>query len=295
MFTALAIALLLQPAPELDSMEIRTLRVSIIDESGRPARGVSTHDLVVLENSVAREVVRITPDARKLNVAIIVDSSAAMATDYRLHVLDPLIAFLRGLPAQARFALWTTGERPTKILDFAEDVGLALSALRRVIPMGGSTLYDAIDEALADLVEREGERLALVAVSATGVEFSSRDEPRALRNAELRGDVMLYSVLAHGPSSLPTSVSLEARPETFERLPRHGYVLDALSRESGGLFEEILTFMGVEQALARIAADLAGSYVLSYRVPPGDAPITTTVEVARPALRVRVHDRPRRR
>jgi VWFA-related protein len=295
MIAEIAIAFLLQQTPSPETMETRTLHVSIVDEAGRPAHGVFPEDLVVIEDGVAREVVRVSPDPRRLTVAIVIDSSAAMAADYRLLVFNPLVDFLRALPEHARYALWTTGDRPTKILDFADDLGLALSALKRVMPSGGSTLFDAIDEALDDLVEREGERSALVVVSATGVEFSSRDEPRALGNAERSGDVMIFSVLAHSSSTPPSSSALEATPETFESLPRHGYVLDALARESGGRFEDILTFMGVDRVLSRIAADLAGSFIVIYRVPPGDAPLSTSVEVARPSLRVRIHDRRRRR
>ncbi|MBN2369848.1 MAG: hypothetical protein JXO72_05125 [Vicinamibacteria bacterium] len=294
MLAEIAIAFLLQPTPTPDSMETRTLHVSIIDEDGRTARGVLPEDLVVIEDGVAREVVRVSPDMRKLKAALVIDSSAAMSADYRLHVFDPLVGFLRRLPDNARFTIWTTGDRPTMILDDADDVGLALSALKRVMPSGGSALYDAVDEALDNLVEREGRRLALIVVSATGAELSSRDEPRARWNAERRGDVMIFSVLAHGSGVLPTSAAIGATPDTFERPPRHGFVLDALARESGGLFEEILTFMGVDRSLSRIAADLAGAHVLSYRAPPGDAPRETTVEAARPSLRVRVHDRRRR-
>ena len=72
-----------------------------------------------------------------------------MATLYRLNVLDAVIEFLQRLPPGTKFAVWTTGDRPTKLVDYGDDAAVAERSLRRVIPAGGNTLLDTLVEARA--------------------------------------------------------------------------------------------------------------------------------------------------
>jgi hypothetical protein len=188
MMTTLALVLLLQGAPPAGApAEARTLNVSVTDDKGAPVTGLRAEEVVVLENGVAREVSKLEPETRPLLAAVIVDSSEPVGTLYRLNVVDAVVRFLARLPEGSRYALWTTGDRPTKVVDFTDDRVRAGAALKRAFPRGGNTLLDAIVEASEDLKQREGQRTAVVVVSGNGLGFSNYDRlqvvERALKNA----------------------------------------------------------------------------------------------------------------
>jgi hypothetical protein len=110
-------ALLLQASTPL---EMRTVTLVATDGKGAPVRGLTAADAVVLENGVAREVVELALDDRPLTLAILVDNSEPMATPFRLVVANAVAQFLSRLPEGARFAVWTTGDRPTKVADWQQ-------------------------------------------------------------------------------------------------------------------------------------------------------------------------------
>src|SRR5258708_11951376 len=114
-----------------EQAQVRSLLVTITDEKGRPAEGLAPEEVVVLENGLARDVVGILPDRRPLTVAVLLDTSANMNSDLRMQVLEPLRAFLIGLPAGSKYALLTTGDRPMKLVDYTSDPGEACQALKR--------------------------------------------------------------------------------------------------------------------------------------------------------------------
>jgi hypothetical protein len=134
--TAVALSLLqvgVTPPPE-----VRTVVVSMTDASGAPVEDVRLEEVALLENGVARQLTRVEPDSRPLTLAMIVDSSEPIATSFRLHLVDAVLRFLSRLPAGSEYAVWTTGDRPTKIVDFTGDKGAALEPLKRVLPRGGN-------------------------------------------------------------------------------------------------------------------------------------------------------------
>src|SRR5512145_1385391 len=112
----------------------KTLSVTAVDESGQPVQGLSADEVAVLENGVAREATRFELDQRPLDLAVLIDTSQPMASLFRLNVLDAVVQFLRKLPPGSKFAVWTTGDRPTKLVDFGDDPAVAERALRHVIP-----------------------------------------------------------------------------------------------------------------------------------------------------------------
>src|SRR5262245_44210275 len=76
----------------------KTLTVTAVDEKGLPVQGLVAEEVAVLENGVAREAKRFELDQRPLDLALLIDTSAPMASLYRLNILDPVVAFLRRLP-----------------------------------------------------------------------------------------------------------------------------------------------------------------------------------------------------
>ena len=280
----LALALLSQGVPAGEAANSRDLVVTVIDEKGAAVTGLSSDDVAVMEDGVARAVTRLEPDARPLTVALIVDTSEPVSSLYRLQVLDAVLGFLRRLPEGTRYAVWTTGDRPKKVVDYTSDPTLAREPLRRIFPQGGNTIFDAIVEASRDLKTQEGQRAAVVLVTALGVGFTNYQRQQVVEEGLKSRAVFLAASFDEGRTSFQGSRTEDGEVGTSD----YEYVLTALTQRSGGHREALLSAMGLEAALQRLTAELRGQYRLSYLALPGTKTRKLEVTVARPGVKARV-------
>jgi len=229
--------------------EERAVRLIVNDRDGNPVKGLTAADVVVLENGVARRVTACEPDVRPLTLAVVIDTSAAVEAFYRLDLLKPIALMLERLPVGSRFVVWATGERPTKLVEATDDSPLVKAALERVVPSGGSTLFDTLDEAFDDLKQREGSRSAMLIVTALGIEHSSRELPNAVREPARRGTAVVFAVEIHDrPMQIDTDASA-TNTQAFEQQSAYARTLDALTTESGGWVESLISATAVEGRL----------------------------------------------
>jgi len=272
----LAVLLLGQAAPATaPGTEIRALTVTLLDGKDQEVTDVSAADVALAENGVSRDITSFKPDRRPLSVAVIVDTSAAMGTSYRLNVVDAVVGLVARLPDGARYAVWTTGDRPTKVVDHTDDRQAAGEALRRVAPQGGNMMLDAFAEASADLkkLSREGDRTVVVAVTGTGPELSYQDKYHAAEVAGKNAEMFL-------------SVQIDSGEADFEMRSNLSYVMERLARESGGRYEVILSPMSTDGALRKVSAHLRSGYRLAYATLQDLKKRKLDLSVARPGTEV---------
>jgi len=272
----LAVFLLGQAAPvTAPGTEVRALTVTLLDEKDREVTDVSAGDVALVENGVSRDITSFKPDRRPLSVAVLVDSSAAVGSAYRLNVVEAVVGLIARLPDGSRYALWTTGERPTKVVDHTDDRGAAGTALRMVAPQGGNYMLDAFSEASADMkkLSREGDRTAVVAVSFMGPELSYLDKYRSAEVAEKNAEIFL-------------SVQVDSGEADFEMRSNVSYVMDRLARATGGRYDVILSAMGTDTALRKLSAHLRSGYRLAYATVPDLKKRNLDLSVARLGTKV---------
>ena len=278
-------ALLSQDASPSPATVPRTITFSVVDDKDQGVRTLGPDDLAVQENGVARPIERLELDPRPLALAVLLDSSVTMAPHYRLYLVDAVLQFLLRLPEGTKYALWTTGDRPTKIVDFTDERARAGTALKRTFPRGGNTVFDAIVEASDDLKQREGQRTAVVVVSGNGLGFSNYDRlqvvERALKNAHTFMTVNFQEGAAAGDPALGSN-------DDMGRVARGDYdfVLGALADRSGGLREMPLSAMAVGRSLDKIAGALGSQYRITYATLPDLKDRKIEVKVARPGIKV---------
>lgn len=275
MLTTLLTAVLALPAPDAAAPELRTVEVVVTTDRGAPVDDLGLKDVAVVENGVARDVARFGHDERPLTLALLVDTEEVMSTALRLHLIDAVEEFLQGLPAGTRYALWRTGDRPEKIVDYTDDRTAAKKALRRVFPQGGNTVLDALVEASRDLKKQEGQRSAVVALTGMGPEFSNRTRYRVVDEARGNADLFLVASIDEGAPN-------------FDARTNYEYAFTTLARLSGGVHERTLSSMGATSVMRKLAADLRARYRLSYATEPDLKERRVEVQVARPGTKVRV-------
>ena len=264
--------------------ETYSLRAVVSDSKGAPLRDLEAADVSLTEGGATLSLTRFEKDDRPSRVALLIDSSQPRASAYRLQFIDAAKAFIASLPSNTRVSIWSTGDRPVKViddLDLEEDGSgrEVVARLSRVAPIGGNTILDAVVEAAEDLEKKEGERKIVVFLSGMGPGFSN-DNRQGIVDRVLKRGVEVAGVLVSesGESSGGGELSIED----------YDYVFGTLTDRTAGRLERPLSVMGASAALLRVAADLRSTYRLSYSHTGGGRRSRIALQVARPAVKVRL-------
>ena len=271
----LALLLLAQASAIAPDTEVRALTATVLDKEGQPVEGLAEEDVAISENGVVRDITSFRRDHRPLTVAVIVDTSLSTRSDYRLNLVESVSAFVTRLPEGTSYAIWTTGDRPTRLLDYTEDRTEATPALLRVAPTGGNYMLDALAEASEDLKKnaREGDRTAVVAISGTGPELSYVDKWRSADVAMANADLFLLLQVDVGGAG-------------FEQRANLSYVFDRLAKASGGEYDLVLSYLGADAGLRKLSPYLRAGYRLAYATVPDLKKRKIDLTVARPGTKV---------
>ena len=274
----LAALALFQPA-----METYSLRAVVADSKGVPVRDLELSDVSLTDNGATAPITRFEKDERPSRVALLIDSSQPFGTAFRLQFKEAAKSFVASLPSNTHVSVWTTGDRPVKVID---DLDLAsegtarevASRLSLVAPVGGNTVLDAIVEAAQDLQKKEGERNIVVFLTAEGPGFSN-DDRQSIVDRVLKTGVEVAGVLIaeKGEATGGGDVSQD----------EYDYVFAGLTERTGGRLERPLTVMGASSAMLKVAADLRSTYRLAFHSSGGRRP-KVALQVARPAVKVRL-------
>lgn len=233
----------------------RTLFVSAVDSRGEPVDGLGPTDFIITEDGRRREVLRISKAVEPIDIAVLVDNSAA-AERAIPSLRDGLKAFVGALAGDNQIAMIGLADRPTILVDYTSSRARLEEAAGRIFSMSssGMTLLDAITETAAGLRRREATRAVIVPVMTNGVEFTNRYARDVIRSMQDAG-VALHAIVI-GVLDFDTT-------EERER----GLVMDQGSEQTGGQHVTLLTEMAVEQALAKLARQLSSQYKVVYGRP----------------------------
>lgn len=261
----------------------RELVITVLDQRKQPVNDLSPADLVVREDGVAREVLRVRKATSPLTIAVLVDDSAAASSaisDVRLG----LVAFLDGLDPAADVALVTFGDRPTLAVDYTRDRERLKKGVLRLFAREGSGAYflDAISDAARGLAKRAPERPVIVSVMTEGVEFSTLTYQTVLDRLFESGAQFHALVLGAGVRADPAQDEIRNR----------NIVLDEGTRGTGGRRDQLLSSMAIGPALKDLGAELQHQWVVTYSRPESlIPPDRVQVEAKRPGLTVRARTR----
>src|SRR5262245_14018237 len=97
-----------------------TVFVSVVDKNDAPVTGFSTGDFIVREDEVSREVLRVSPATEPMQIALLVDTSAAISP-ILLDLRQAVSEFMKTMAGKHEVALIGVGERPTVLVDYTKD------------------------------------------------------------------------------------------------------------------------------------------------------------------------------
>ena len=237
------------PAQAQADARERTLFVSAVDSKGEPVEDLAVADVVVREDGVRREVLRLSRASEPIDIALLVDNSAA-ADEAILQIRDALQRFVAKMTPDHNIALVALADRPTIFVDYTNDRARLQTGIGRLFSMSrsGMTLLDAIIETARGLERRDTARAVIVPIVTDGVEDTNRYH-RDVIDALRRAQAALHAI---GIGQFSATLEDAAR----ERL----FVLDLGTRESGGQRITLLSPMGLNTALDRLGRELSTQY-----------------------------------
>ena len=233
-------------------IDLVQMSATVVDEDGRLVGDLRREDFEVFENGVRQTVTHFTRDRVPLSVGVVLDVSQSMygqrIGDARLaldrflaDLLDPedevfVIVFNHTPRVEVR---WTLGPRQLR------------NRLDDIRPFGGTSIYDAMMEALPLFDVRQHQRAAVVLIS-DGSDTGSHADVRDVRRLLRRSDVFVYAIAIDAPDTRP--INDRVNP----------FALREMTTESGGYTEVVHDSPELGPATARIADELNRQYTLSY-------------------------------
>lgn len=261
----------------------RALYVSVVNEAGAHVPDLGPTDVIVREDNVAREVLRIAHADEPMQIALLVDNSTA-SRDNIAHFRSALPPFVAAMTnpnasgAKNQIAIIATGERPTILTEYTSNVADLQKGINRLwaLPGTGTYLVDAILEVVQGLKKREARRPVIIAITEEGTELSYRHYDQVLGPLRDSG-AAFYALMLGQPSG---SLSDEARSRNV--------VVDEGTRTTGGYREQLLTPMALAGKLKTLGDQLTHQYLVTYAHPQSlIPPERVTVTAAKPGLTAR--------
>ena len=233
-------------------IDLVQMSATVVDEDGRLVGDLRREDFEVFEDAERQTITHFTRDRVPLSVGVVLDVSQSMygqrIDDARL-ALDRFVADLLD-PEDEVFVIvfnhtprvevgWTLGPRQLR------------NRLDDIRPYGGTSIYDAMMEALPLFDVRQHQRAAVVLIS-DGSDTGSHSNVRDVRRLLRRSDAFVYAIAIDAPDTRP--INDRVNP----------FALREMMSESGGYTEVVHDSPELGPATARIAEELNHQYTLSY-------------------------------
>ena len=263
----------LSPAAQAGARE-RTLFLSAVDRDGAPVDNLTVDDLVVREDGVQREVLRVSRATEPIDIVLLADNSAS-SSDLLPPMREGLKKFVTAMTAadgpRHNIALVALAARPTLLVDYTSNRQQLEAGIGRLFTerSNGMTLLDALVEVSQGLQRREASRAVIVPVITDGTEFTNRYH-REVVDAMTRAGAALHAITV-GTFSVTQDDAVRNR----------AIVLDDGPRATGGQRALLLSASGVPAALEKLARELSSQYKVVYGrpeslIPPEKTDVSST-------------------
>jgi Ca-activated chloride channel family protein len=275
-------------------VEFVNVTATVTDGNGRFVSGLRQEDFTVYEDGQIQDVSHFSSDRVPVSLGIALDASGSMSPDKLAAAraaIERLIFKLLDQHDELFFVEFATRAELTQ--GWTTDRQLISDALKRVSPVGGTALYDAVAAALPTAQEGRNRKKALLVIS-DGNDTNSSIGVNSLRQKIRESEVLVYalgvdSIAKETPRVMPPPPQFppnfpfpfpgsgRQRPRyppsggggtsSWPRSPGERVNADALRQitdDTGGRTEIVRGFDGLDDATARIADELSKQYFLGY-------------------------------
>ncbi len=291
------------PRQEGDGFRFRTgvelinVAVSVSDLNGRYIAGLRQDDFVLYEDGVEQQITHFSSERVPVSLGLVVDTSGSMAGEKWDHARSALDRFLLELLGQEdEVFLYQFSGDPFLLEDWTTDRARLSRAMRRIVPRGGTAMYDTLAEAVP-LADSGRNRKKAIVVISDGNDTNSSTAVPDLKRLIRETEVLVYAVGIDGegeytssggpfgrpPVRLPFPFPIPGRRRPYPGQPPWGgggggrtggtyqqsdrvnaAALRELTDDSGGRTEIVKTSRDLDPATTGIADELSRQYFLAY-------------------------------
>lgn len=232
-----------------ENVNLVTVRAIVIQNGRKFLSNLAREDFQVIENGIARPIVRFTRNKAPLNVAILLDTSGSMGGEKIYSTQFAVSGFLAQLEARDRAAIYTFDQKVLRHSKFTNDYAGLSRNLNTLSPQSVTSLYDAIMTAHKDLMQQRGTK-AIIVVS------DGRDTSSSVTFAHLKllladSQVMLY----------PIHITDARSPQWTKE---HFATLVDLASATGCVAAEVEDTFHLDQRFQNIYQELKSFYLLNF-------------------------------
>lgn len=258
----------------------QTLLVTAVQkDGGEPVETLAPADVVVREDGVAREIVKVTRSSAPALLVVLVDNSQAArraVQDLRLGLTE----FVDTFAGPHEISIVGIADRPTVLSAPTTSKAQLNRAVERVFaqPGAGAYLLEAIIEQARAIEKKEPARAAIIALTSQGAEFSDRPPQTVMAALGASGATLHVIELQDTDQAPPLNQGVRDR----------NVVIDRGTSETGGQREIVLANLALRDALQKVGRIATTQHEVVYGRPDTlIPPRRITVSSARPTLEVR--------
>ena len=241
--------------------DLVTILASVTDANGRPMPELTQDAFQLSEESVPQKIEKFEAETnRPLDLALMVDSSISTFKDLKFET-EAAAHFIRQVVRPGdTLGVFEFSETVTKLSDFSDDVPKLQSAVRKVVPGAGTSIYDAIVLGSNALKRRPGERRRAIVLVTDGGETTSVSKFDDTRRAAVASGALLYSIII--------------RPVKNEngRNTAGEHALITITDSTGGDMFILDDANQLDDMFDRIDRELRTQYLLAYYPRPAPPP-----------------------
>ncbi len=278
------------------AVELVNVAATVTDANGRFVSGLSKDDFEILEDGEGQTISQFDAERVPVSLGIALDTSGSMLGEKIAAAQAALNRFLFDLLGQQdEVFLYRFDSRPELVQPWTTDRLAVSRGLGAVQPRGGTAIYDTIAEAVP-LAQAGSRRKKALVVISDGNDTSSRTQVPELQQLIHQTEVLVYAIgidasgsnAGYGasqstarqnqpvPSPFPGRKPIVTTPKTpsrppASRMPGSGSTdrvnvdaLRAITDDSGGRTEIIVSHRDLDPATASIADELSRQYFLGY-------------------------------
>jgi VWFA-related protein len=247
-----------QQAPVFGTgIEVINLSLSVTDGRNNFVTDLAQRDFAVFEDGIRQELTLFTHEDLPISMVLLVDTSASMEEKLKT-AQDAAVRFTRTLRPQDLAQVVQFNERATPLQTFTNDLQALEKAIRMTEASGPTALHNALYVALKDLGRdkraAELRRRAIVILSDGEDTASLVTDDQVLELAK-KSEINIYAI------SLRPQRTTDRQRQAFSQAE---YLLNALTRETGGRAYFPASIGELDSVYDRIAEELRTLYSVGY-------------------------------
>jgi Ca-activated chloride channel homolog len=177
-------------------VDLVSILASVLDDRNRPAPDLPVEAFQIYEEGVRQKIEVFESETKlPLDLALMIDSSLSANMEIGFEK-EAAAHFIRQvLRPGDRLSVFDFDENVTQLAGFSDNIPALQSAVRKIPPGSGTSIYDAILLG-AQALERRGENRRRVIVLITdGGETTSHTDFDATRKEAVRSGALLYTIV----------------------------------------------------------------------------------------------------